>query len=48
MEQNIIITSMYKNFKSRGRFSKMDIYKCPFSENGGRDLKKTMKMSLRA
>jgi hypothetical protein len=29
-------------------FSKMDIYKCPFSENGGRDLKKTMHSSLRA
>jgi hypothetical protein len=29
-------------------FSKMDKNKCPFSENGGRDLKKTMHSSLRA
>jgi hypothetical protein len=31
-----------------GHFPKMDIYKCPFSKNRGRDLKKTMKTSLRA
>jgi hypothetical protein len=31
-----------------GHFPKMDIYFCPFSENGGRDLKKTSTSSLRA
>jgi hypothetical protein len=31
-----------------GPFSKMDIYKCPFSKTGGRLLKKAMHSSLRA
>jgi hypothetical protein len=38
---------MYKNFKSLRRFSKKDIYKCPFLKSGGRLLKKTSTSSLR-
>jgi hypothetical protein len=31
-----------------GPFSKLDIYKCPFSKTGGRNIKKTLISSLRA
>jgi hypothetical protein len=39
---------MYKNFKSKAGFSKMDKNKCPFLKTGGRLLKKTSTSSLRA
>jgi len=39
---------MYKNFKSKAGFLKMDILKCPFLKSEGRNVKKTLHSSLRA
>ena len=39
---------MFLFFKSKAGFSKLDIYKCPFSKTWGRNIKKTSISSLRA
>jgi hypothetical protein len=39
---------MFPFFKSKAGFSKLDIYKCPFSETRGRNIKKSLISSFRA